>query len=254
MEIRRYLSILRRRLPLALAVIIVALGAGWLVSPRHHTYTATSTLYVGSRSIDIDPTSGEVSGDRVAGLDRLITTFTALVPTGPIAAAAVDAAKVPRSASQVSAGTQAKQIPNTDLISVSYTDRNRAISQAVTNAVATALVNQIRAFEPASAGAADQVISVYQTAGLPGAPNPRGIVNHLVLAGLFGLLVAGALIALLEYLDITLRSADDAERQLELPVLGVVPALGAELPVPRAISSRTDLLPRPPLLAHGDGQ
>jgi capsular polysaccharide biosynthesis protein len=244
MEIRRYLSILRRRLPLALAVVLVALAVGWLVAPRTHRYTATSTLYVGSRSIDINPLSGQVSGDRVAGLDRLISTFTALVPTEPISAAAVKAAGVPRTAGQVGAGTTAKQIPNTDLISVSYTDSDRAVSEKVTNAVAAALVDQIHAFEPRTAGSTDQVISIYQAASLPTTPNPNRLASHLALAGLFGVLIAGLLIALLEYLDITLRSADDAERQLGLPVLGVVPALGAELPVPRAFSVRADLLPR----------
>jgi hypothetical protein len=64
------------------------------------------------------------------------------------------------------------------------------------------------------------------------------VVRTLALAGVFGVLAAGALLALLEYLDITLRSAADVERQLELPVLAVVPALGRELPVAPALSGK----------------
>src|SRR4051812_50157968 len=88
MEIRRYLSILRRRWPLVVVIVAAALGAGWGITSRTNTYTATSTLYLGSRSVDIDPPSGQVLGDPVAGLDRLIATFTVLVRTGPVAAAA----------------------------------------------------------------------------------------------------------------------------------------------------------------------
>ena len=43
---------------------------------------------------------------------------------------------------------------------------------------------------------------------------------------LFGLLVGAALVFLLDYLDLSLRSTDDVERLLELPVLGVIPAFG----------------------------
>ncbi|MCU1428685.1 MAG: Chromosome partitioning protein, partial [Actinomycetia bacterium] len=163
MEIRRYLSIVRRRLLLIVVILIAALGTGFVITPRDHNYTATSTLYVGSRAIDVNPTSGQQSGDRVAGLDRLIATFTALLPTRPIAQAAVTATKVARSPDQVAGSTSAKQVVNTDLISVSYTDRDPAVSQLLANAVAASLVAQIRAFEPRdSKAAAGQVVSVYQ--------------------------------------------------------------------------------------------
>src|SRR4051812_1607872 len=105
MEIRRYVSIVRRRWLLVIVIVVAALGAGWLISSRANTYTATSTLYVGSRSIDIDPRSGQVSGDRVAGLDRLIATFTELARTRPIATAAGRTARVPLVPGEIIAGT-----------------------------------------------------------------------------------------------------------------------------------------------------
>jgi capsular polysaccharide biosynthesis protein len=239
MEIRRYLSILRRRLILVIAIVAAALVAGWLITPRGDTYTATSTLYIGSRSIDVDPGSRDLSGDRVDGLDRLITTFTELVRTGPIAEAAIEEADVARSPGQVVNRTRAKQVTETNLIRVSFTDRDPVVAQVVANAVTSSFVDQIRDFEPRDTETeSEQVVSVYERAGLPSVPNSSGLLRNLVLAGLFGLIVAGGVLALLEYLDITLRSADDVERRLALPVLGVVPALGDELPVTPAVSVR----------------
>ncbi|MBV8950611.1 MAG: hypothetical protein JOZ99_07035, partial [Actinobacteria bacterium] len=158
MEIRRYVSIIRRRSILLIAIVGAALVAGYLITPRVHTYSATSTLYVGSRSVDLAPQSGQVSADRAAGLDRLIQTFTALVPTRPIALAAVKAAGVNRSAESVMGGTSAQQVTNTDLIQVKYTDADPSVSVKLANAVGAALVDQIRSFEPRPADA-DQVIS-----------------------------------------------------------------------------------------------
>jgi capsular polysaccharide biosynthesis protein len=101
------------------------------------------------------------------------------------------------------------------------------------------VVNQVRAFEPrADRAAAEQAISVYEQASEPVA-NSNGTARYLVLAGLFGLLAAGALVALLEHMDVTVRSPEDVERQLELPVLAVVPGLGRELPMPPSQAARS---------------
>jgi capsular polysaccharide biosynthesis protein len=243
-EIRRYLAILRRWVVLVVLIVAAALAAGWAIAPRGHTYSATSIVYVGQRSINIDPAAGTVSGDYAAGLDRLISTFTAMVPTTRIAAAAVASARVARGPDGVVANTTAKQVPQTDLITITYTDSEPHVTQTVDNALANALVAAVPTVD-SNGASGSQVLSVYQPASLPTVPNHKGTARDLILAGLFGLIVAGCLVALLEYLDITLRSPEQVERQLELPVLGVVPALGARLPVRPATSSRTGLPPGP---------
>jgi capsular polysaccharide biosynthesis protein len=228
MEIRRYLSIIRRRLPLVIAIIGAALAAGYLITPRTDTYTAQSTLYVGSRSFDLDPASGDVSGDRVTGLDRLITTFKALVTSRPVAEIAAEradlaTAEVP-SVDDITAATTAQQLPETNLILVTYSHPQPHVAAAMANAVAGALVQQIRDFEPRRTRSdTEQVISRYDEARLPTQAEPSHLPRNLILSGALGVVVAGALLALLEYLDVTLRSREDAELQLGLPVLGVVP-------------------------------
>jgi capsular polysaccharide biosynthesis protein len=239
MEIRRYLSIVRRRWLLVVAILAAALAAGWLITPREDTYTATSLLYVGAKSIDISPTSGSLSGDRVAGLDRLITTFTQLVRTEPIADATAKSGQVPRSPGEIAAHTSAKQVTDASLIRVSFSDRDPAVAAAAANAVSAALVEQVRQFEPRDTKTeAGEVLSVFEPARRPSAPNPSGLRRNLILTGLFGLIVAGAVLALLEYLDITLRSPDDAERELELPVLGVLPSMGDRVPFTPPVNVR----------------
>jgi capsular polysaccharide biosynthesis protein len=253
MEIRRYISIIRRRLILVIAIVAAALAAGYFITPRSHTYTATSTLYVGSRSIDIAPQSGQVSADRAAGLDRLVQTFTALVPTRPVADAALKATGVNLTPDQVIGSTKAEQVTNANLIRVSFTDSDRNVSAVMANGIASAFVNQIRGFEPRPS-ATDQVISVYDTARGPGSLNPSGLPRNVALAGVFGLIAAGAVLALLEYLDITVRSADDAERLLELPVLAVIPASANQLPISTAVTVREGLLRAEPPPPRGGAQ
>jgi hypothetical protein len=51
----------------------------------------------------------------------------------------------------------------------------------------------------------------------------------MILGAVFGLLLSCALAFVLEYLDLTIRTAEDAERRLGLPVLAVVPVIGSGL-------------------------
>jgi capsular polysaccharide biosynthesis protein len=229
MELRRYLSIIRRRLLLIVAIVIAALAAGWLITPQTDSYTASATLYVGSTSLDVRPYSGEVTGDRVVGFDRIIKTFTALLPSQTVTRAGIEQAGVDRSAGSVTAATTATQIENTNLIQLSVTDSDPRVARALANGVSDAFVEQVNDIEPSDQR--DQVISVYEPAKTPAAPDPSNLLRNLALAGLLGLVIAGSVVALLEHLDISFRSVDDVERRLELPVLGVIPALGNHMPV-----------------------
>ena len=71
MELVRYLVVLRSRWRALIATVLVAVAAAWFLTPRHHVYKATSTLYIGSRSIDFKSTSDAAFG-QVAALDRFI--------------------------------------------------------------------------------------------------------------------------------------------------------------------------------------
>jgi capsular polysaccharide biosynthesis protein len=229
MELRRYLSMIRRRLLLIIVVIAAALVAGWMITPRTDTYTSSTTLYVASAAID----RAQVSGDSVVGFDRVIQTFTAMLPSQKVVRDGIDQAGVDRSAASVSAKTQAAQVENTNLIQLSVSDNDPKVARALAEGLSDAFVDQINTVE-ATGDQANEVISVYEPAKTPSAPDPSNLLRNLALAGLLGIVVAGGLVALLEHLDLSFRSIDDVERRLELPVLGVIPALGNQMPVTQA--------------------
>ncbi len=71
-------------------------------------------------------------------------------------------------------------------------------------------------------------ISVVDRALVPAAPFKPSLSKN-VLLGLLGGLLLGTLIAfVLEFLDLTIKTPDDVEQRLKLPVLGIIPKLGAK--------------------------
>ncbi len=233
MELRRYVTVLQNRLLLILLTTALAATVGYLSADTTARYTTRSTLYVGSTSISFDAAQGELSNDRFVALQSIALTFSKMIDSQPIAIRTVERLDLAVTASEVVAATRTSQEPGTQLLYIDVTDEDPAIAQAVANGLAEVFVETVQEFEPTgSEGAVPRLPAyVFERAQLPSVPQPTNQLNSMVLATLFGFLVSAGVAFLLDYLDLSVRTPADAERLLELPVLGVIPALGNEVPL-----------------------
>lgn len=69
-------------------------------------------------------------------------------------------------------------------------------------------------------------VDIVEQARVPTAPSGAGPFNITMLAALVGVVLAGAAILLIEYLDDTIRTTEEAAQTLALPVLGGIPVFG----------------------------
>ena len=221
-----------------LAMVVAALAAGYAVTPRNSQYEAQATVFVGVAN---NTPYGVFSADLQLGQQQLANTFATMVPTVSVAQQAVSSTGIPRSPGQVAGEVKATVIAGTSLIAITGTDVDPVIAQRMTNGVAQAFVNLAQQIDPVTttftggATAPRSPASITQEAVLPVVPVSSGLTRTLILSGLFGLLAAVALILLLDYLDLSVRSAEEVERRVGLPVLGVVPLL-SRLPAREALT------------------
>ncbi len=71
-------------------------------------------------------------------------------------------------------------------------------------------------------------ISVVDRALAPVAPFKPNLIKNVLLGLLAGLILGVLLAFVLEFLDVTIKTPDDVEQRLRLPVLGIIPKLGAK--------------------------
>ena len=210
------------------------LGA-FATTPQDTTYTASSTLYIGSRIIATSGGQTDLSGDKALALERLSRTFAIMIETPTIAAQALARTNVPRSVDQIAAATTATSQFGTQLLDISVTDSDPAIASALANGLADSFIDAVQNFEPDSVTPTEGALPtlpayVFERATLPTAPNPTNLLFNLVVGLVIGSLTGVGLVLLLDYLDITVRDTHDAESRLELAVLGVIPPFGDHLP------------------------
>jgi capsular polysaccharide biosynthesis protein len=230
-ELRQYLSVLRSRLWLIVVTTVLCAGVGFGVSNSQPTYVARSTIYVGSRGAE---STQDLSADRLQALDRLVLTFSKMIDSETIAERAVKQLDLDMSAEQVVNKTSVHSEPFTQLLYVEVSDPDPATAQALANALTDEFVDAVQEYEPGDAGAGEEgavprlPAYVFEKARLPTQAEASDQIKTVILATLFGLLASCGLAFLLDYLDVSLRSAADVERRLELPVLGVIPAFGEQ--------------------------
>jgi capsular polysaccharide biosynthesis protein len=226
MELHRLWHLIWQRKILLAVLVVVALGAGYEATPRISLYKANSVIFVGVA--EYNPT-GVFSNDIQAGQQQAAATFATMVPSITVAQGAVTATGAPRAPSGVLGELSASVVPGTSLIVVSVTDRDPVVAMNLANAASNEFVNEMLKIDPITAtfnGATSSPrspVSLYEAARLPSVPISNGLSRNLVLSGIFGLLAGVALILLLDYLDVTVRSPNELERRIGLPVLGIIP-------------------------------
>jgi succinoglycan biosynthesis transport protein ExoP len=227
MELRRLWLLVWHRRILVVVIVMASLVAGYETTPRLARYQTSATLFVGVPQYS---SSGVFGNDVLLGQQQLAVTFATMVPTLDVVRAAVEETGVRRSPAAVIGETKASVISGTSLIIVTVTDPDPVVAQQLANGISNAFVQQMLKLDPVTstvtgekAASPAAPVSLSQEAVLPVAPISNGLARHLILSGLFGLLVAVGLVLLLDYLDLSARTPEDLERRTGLPVLGMIP-------------------------------
>lgn len=226
MELRRYLGILRRRLWLVLALVLVGGVLGDLSSSQKASYSSVATIYIGASSFNIKSSVGIQTGaDQQLLASTLIPTYSSMLQSQPIAVDAARRAGFGLTADDVLHHVKVANQASTTLLTVTATESNPTVAQAVANSVADAFTTKIQTLQPQTGqGAVPQAPAyIFQRGKLPTSPLPTKTVGDVIKGALIGFVLAIGLSGLLEYLDVTVKGPNDAEERLDLAVLGVIP-------------------------------
>lgn len=228
MELHRYLNILRRRIALVLVFAVVMGGLGWFATSRTARYSAEDVIYIGARQFSVSP-DARYAFDPTLLVERLKTTYSKMIDSEPIANDAIQLAGVNLSAGQVVARTTVIPVEETQLLTVRVTDPSPDVARRLADGVAQAFVEKVQTLDantgtPAQEGTLPALPAyVFERAKLPVSPDPTGVGRNTLIGFVLGLLIGVGVVFLLEYLDLTIKSPAEAERRLQLPVLGVIP-------------------------------
>lgn len=214
MQLTRYLRLVGRWWWLLLLGALIgggsAYGISQLITP---VYRAEATLLVNQTQ-----TPGIIAYNDILTSERLTKTYRELIIKRPVLTDVIENLDLDMSYDELASLTSVAVVPDTQLLrlSVEHVDPDQA--RLLANAVAQVFIEANERDGLTRPG----TVSIVEPAATPGSPvRPRTTLNTLigVLAGLF---VAGIAVLIYEYLDDTVKTAEEVEAAAGLPTLGGV--------------------------------
>ncbi|MCE4049565.1 YveK family protein [Bacillus sp. Au-Bac7] len=215
-SLKELFQTLRKRLLLIISVTLIAMIGSGLVS-----YFVLTPEYKSSTQILVNQTKEDQSVynyNEVQTNVQLISTYSVILKSAAILNEVKNDLGLDISVSDLNDKIIVESAQNSQIMTVSVTDPNPAIALEIANKTAEVFETEIK-----------DIMSVDNVTILPLAddqenqspvsPNPP---LNIAIAAVIGLLIGIGLAFLLEYFDNTVKTEQDVERLLELPVLGAI--------------------------------
>lgn len=209
--------ILRKRLALIIALFIVAIVVAGVVSyyilkPEYQTFT---TLMV-SKPKDYQSENKIEYNDLMIN-QRLVSTYGEIIKSRVVTDQVIENLALDLSYNTFRDKVSVNLVKDTEIIKIQVTDNNPILAATIANEIATVFIDSVKDIMKV------ENVQVIDIAQVPNAPTkPRPMLN-IAIAGVLGIMSGIILTFLLEFLDNTIKSPDDVERAIQLPVIGAIP-------------------------------
>ena len=148
---------------------------------------------------------------------KLVTTYGEIVKSRVVTDEVINNLGLDLTYKEFTEKVNVNLVKDTEIIKIEVTDTNPQLATKIANETAQVFMKSVMDIMKV------ENIQVIDEAQVPESPiNPRPKLN-MAIAGVLGLMVSIFLVFLLEYLDNTIKTPEDVQRYLELPVIGTIP-------------------------------
>ena len=217
-DLRELLGILRRRWMMVVAttlvvVLAVVVYTFFMVTPM---YQSSITMMVGTGSTSLpggfDLNLGDLNTNR-----RLAETYGVIVDSRRVANEVIQDLDLHKSTGALRAQANVTQVRDTEFIQIQVTDSDPEQAALIANTIGEVFRETvIDIMRVDNVSILDEAIP----AARHNSPNER---LNIAIGVVLGIMLGVFLVFLREYLDNTIKTKEDVDRQLALPVLGSIP-------------------------------
>ncbi|MEW6698375.1 MAG: YveK family protein [Bacillota bacterium] len=200
-------------LPLA-AMLVSGIISFFVLTPR---YEASTTLMVG-KTYD-GQNAMMLQYNDILTANQLVKTYSQIAKSRSVTEKVIKVEKLDMTPEQISSHIDVKPVKDTQLIQITAEDVDPERAARLANYTASVFIGRVTEIMKVDN------VNIVDLAVAPEFPVKPNKKLNVVIAGVVGLMVALGIVFLMEFLDRTIKSGDDVERHLELPVLGVIPKI-----------------------------
>lgn len=218
LDLKELFAILRKRIKIIVAITLVSTIIAGILSflVIKPTYEATLSVFIGKTS---DAKEDRVSYDNsdIMMYQKLVKTYAKIATSSDVAEKT--AAEVNKSLTGKDIEDMVKVTPQQDTqildIKVQSKDPNEA--KEIVEKLTTIFIAKAEKVIP------NGNVQILDKAKVPENPVKPNKKLNVAIAFFLGLMVSVGIVFVMEYMDNTLKTQEDVEKYLEIPVLGMIP-------------------------------
>ena len=197
------------------ATLISGILSFFVIKP---TYEASTKVFVGKEESSLE---GYNTND-IQMYQKLLQTYAETIKTNEVVQAAINNTNADLSVKDVKDSLTVTPIADTQILQIKYKNNDPEVAKSILENITNEFVILSKELVP---NGNVRVIEAVQLPEDPVAPNKK---MNIAIAFLLGLMVSVGLVFLLEYLDNTFKTKENLERELSIPVLGLIPSCDEE--------------------------
>lgn len=220
MSIAEIIQILKRRWILISVIIVTVTITSAIVSKVFITpkYEASTKLFIGKEVGN----SEKYSESDVEMYQKLMATYCETIKTRDLIEKSIKISEIKIAVGQVLSKLTVQTLPNTQILQVKLKHEDPKIAAKLVEAISEEFINESKVLV---ANANTKVIESVQIPSNPVSPN---IKNNICIGFVLGVMMGGAIVFLLEFLQNTYKNRRELEIGVEVPVMGVISKWGKQ--------------------------
>ena len=193
-----------------LATLVSGIFSFFVISP---TYEASTKIFIGKEGAESE---GYNSSD-VSMYQNLLKTYSELIKTKDLVNRAIDNSEYDLSVNNVLNGITVNTVAGTQILQVSYQSKSPSIAKNILESITNEFITKAEELVP------NGNVKILESVELPKNPVAPNKTMNIAIAFILGMMVGFGIVFLLEYLDNTYKNKEQLEKDLDIPVLGVIP-------------------------------
>ena len=207
---------LRKRLSLIAFITIIAITISGVVS-----FMILTPIYQSTTQILINQTKQETTSVNAQDIQtnlQLINTYNVIIKSPAILSKVIEKLNLDTTPNDLNSQITVNSVENSQVVTVAVEDPNPRQAVEIANTIASVFQEEIINLMNVDNV---NILAKAELAENPSPIKPNPMLN-MVIAAVIGLMLGVGIAFLLEYLDTTMKTEQDIEELLGLPILGLV--------------------------------
>jgi len=216
-SLREIFFILRKHVKLIVLLLVLSVAISSVVTffILDKEYSAFTTLMVGKPKDYIN--ENKIEYNELLLNQKLVSTYGELIKTRVVSEKVISNLGLSLSYNTFRSKVNVSLVKDTEIIGITVTDTDPVLAAEIANETASVFMDTVQEIMKVENV---QVIDMAEPSYTPVSPRP---ILNLAIAGILGLMLGVFLAFMIEMLDNTIKTPEDVEKYLGLPVIGSIP-------------------------------